>query len=114
MNLELDSSGDLVIDKGVKFIRGNAAVAQLISNRLKTILGEWEINKTIGLPWFTDLLRHNPNMNLIYSWIMRIISETEGVIKVDVLQLVRTNDRKLHVGFKVETIYGPVTSNTEV
>lgn len=115
MNLKLNSGGDLEIGRGTVRVSGQAYVGQLISNRLKTIKGEWALNRTIGVPWFTDLLTHNYNLELIHSWIYKTLVETPNVTKVNNLVLaVDSTDRKLLVQFEVESTYGTVTDTIGV
>lgn len=115
MNLKLNSDGDLEISRGAARISGSDYVAQLISNRLKTLYGEWQLNTTIGLPWYTTLLTHNANENLIYNWILRTLSDTTFVTKVDKLTLAKAEGtRTLLIYFEVSTIYGPVKSEAVI
>lgn len=115
MNLKLDSSGDLEIGRGAARTDGVEYTAQLVGNRLKTIKGDWELNKTIGLPWFTDLLRHSYNLDLIYKWVHKIISTTPNVVSVNNLTLgVDKGNRKLFISFDIKTIYGETTKSVEV
>lgn len=115
MNLKLDSSGDLVIDKGAGRVSGTEYVAQLIANRLKTLKGEWALDTSIGLPWYTDMLKRNPDVSFIYQTILTAIRNTYGVVDVTFLQL-RTDphNRKLYVDFKVSSLFGPVQNVMEV
>lgn len=115
MNLKLDSDGDLIVGRGAARVSGAAYVGQLIANKLKTLYGEWQLNQTIGLPWFTDLLRHNYNEGLIFNWVHKTLSEVEYVTSVDSLELgVVKSERTLLISFTVSTIYGSVTNEVEV
>lgn len=114
MNLKLDDNGDLVINKGAGRLSGIAYVAQLISNRLKTIKGEWELDRNDGLPWFTDMLKYNPDMSYIYTLILNAITNTYGVTSVDFLQLNRLPNRTLSVSFRVTSKYGLIDNTVEV
>lgn len=115
MNLKLDSSGDLIIGRGAARVEGAAYVGQLIANKLKTLYGEWQLNTTLGIPWFTDLLVHNPNEGLIYNWIFKTLNDIEYVTSVDNLVLgIVKSDRKLLIHFEVTTIYGSITKEVEV
>lgn len=106
-NLKL-LAGDVAFSKGgMVTTSGLDYTAQLIENRLKTLYGEWELNKTIGIPWFQDLLRKNYNPNLIYQWIHRTITETPNVTGVrELIIAVEHRERKLLISFVAATIYG--------
>lgn len=115
MNLKLNADGDLAIDKGTERVSGTAYVGQLISNRLKTLKGEWGLDRSIGLPWFTEMLRHGFNLDHIYSVLAKAIRETYGVRSLDFLQLnTEPATRKLHVTFKVTSEFGPIETSVEV
>lgn len=109
MNLKLGSDGDLVINRGAETVSGQQLVAQLIGNRLKTIKGEWSLNTTIGVPWFTDLLIHTYDLELVHSWIYKTLASTPYVTNVNNLVLaVDSQGRKLLVSFEVSSLYGNI------
>ena len=114
MNLRLDSDGDLMIDKGTVRCSGNDFVAQLIKNRLKTLLGEWKLDNSIGIPWFTHLLRKNYSLDDIYGWIYKEVAATDGVKDIKFLKLVVNYERKLFVIFEVTSDYGTINNQVEV
>ena len=115
MNLKLGSNNDILIDRGAVRTDGLEYTAQLVGNRLKTIYGEWELNREIGLPWFTDLLRHTYNKELIYGWISKIILSTPNVTGLKNLILgVDKATRTLIVYFEAATIYGDLESKEEI
>lgn len=115
MNLKLGTDGDLSIGRGAARTSGTEYVGQLLSNKLKTLYGEWELNKTIGLPWFSDLLTHNYNAGLIYNWVYKTLSECEYVVSVDNLTLgVVKDERQLFIYFEVTSLYGPLSKEVKL
>lgn len=114
-NLKLDGKGDIIIGRGTERTSGLNYTSQLIGNRLKTLYGEWVLNKTIGIPWYTDILKHNYDLNLTYNWISRTLLNTPNVTGVVFLELVADKaSRILYVNFTVSTIYGELTNKVEV
>lgn len=113
MNFKLDSSGDLIIGRGVARVDGKEYTAQLIKNKLKTLLGEWKLNTTVGLPWFDKLLGANYDFNLIYSWVYKTLLDTPGVTKVVLLEVGKIGRTGI-VAFNVDTIHGNITESLEV
>lgn len=115
MNLKLGINNDIIIDRGAERTSGLEYTAQLVGNRLKTLYGEWELNREIGLPWFTELLRHSYNTELIYGWISKIILSTPNVTGLTNLVLgVNKDSRTLIIYFEVSTIYGDTSRQLEV
>lgn len=114
-NLKLGSNNDLIIDRGAVRTSGLDYTAQLVSNRLKTLYGEWQLNRTIGLPWFTDLLRHSYNKDLIYGWVSKVVLSTPNVTGLSNLVLgIDKPTRTLIIYFEVTTIYGNTEGKVEV
>ena len=97
--LALDSSGDLLLDGGLKIIGGPKALAQLAKTKLQTFLGEWVFDTTIGTPWFQSILGRPGDASLIRSILLRRIQSFEGVDRV--LRLEVTIDR-INRGVSIE------------
>lgn len=52
-DMQIDSAGDLVIaDNDFAFVTGQSAMAQRIVITLKTILGEYQLDTSVGIPYF--------------------------------------------------------------
>ena len=100
LNLELDpDTNDLVIARGAGRIEGIQYIAQLVKNRLLTVLGEWDLDRTIGIAWF-DLLGRDYDLGIIQGTIRSVILETRGVTSVTSLILTPdTKERKLGIAF---------------
>lgn len=115
MNLKLDSSGDIIVGRGVSRVEGTEYIAQLTKNKLKTVLGEWELNKKIGIPWFDELLVHNYQLDTIYNWISKTILSTKEVKSLESLILrVDRRERKLFATFRATSTYGGISVTTDV
>ena len=98
-DLYLDSSGNIAVlpDKPV-----SPLLSQRIKHRLQTFRGECYLDRTIGVPYFSEVMKKNPDLGRIRSLLAAVISGVEGVVKIlslDVLFTQRT--RTLSVKFKV-------------
>lgn len=114
-NMKLDSSGDIIIGRGVARIQGVEYVAQLIKNRLKTFYGEWELDTELGVPWLSEVLIHNYGVDIVYSRISDTIVGTEGVSHLVSLDLrIDKEQRVLHASFVASSIYGQVNSTVNI
>jgi len=96
------TTGDL------KFVDGDLQLVvdpvQAIRIRLLTILGEWFLDPTIGIPYFTNIFVKNPNLDLIRSIFTNEIINTPGVLEVTQMTLdYDVNTRSLTVNWAANT-----------
>lgn len=85
-------------------------VAQQIKITLLTMLGEWFLDTSHGIPYLERILVKNPNLQLIKSIFRDKISNIPDVKKVNKLNLVFDRvGRNLRVNFEVESTYGLIT-----
>lgn len=111
--LKLDENNDLAIENNnLVLIDGSDLVKQLIIQRLKTFLGEWFLDKSVGIPYFQDILIKNPNANVVTTLIKNEILKAEGVIELDSFST-DFNDgaRQLSISFSVRTEDGIIRIN---
>ena len=92
---------DLQIVVGVDLVR------QRIKQRLLTILGEWFLDQSIGLPWFGELNQKGITQSRVRTLLIRQITQTAGVLRLEDFSLEYDNqNRTLSVAFRVETVAG--------
>lgn len=58
------------------------AVAQQVRVHLKTLLGEWFLDTTVGVPWLQSILRKGVSEASIRAILRRKILEVDGVSRV--------------------------------
>lgn len=104
-NLQLDINNDIIIGRGTARVEGMAYTVQLCKNKLLTVLGEWKANKTLGLPWFDDIMIKAPDMALVEGLFLNAIKQTPHVL--DVLSI----DLNLDHGTRVLTVTFTALSN---
>ena len=98
-DLHLDSTGNIAVLTDVPF---GPLLAQRIKHRLQTFRGECFLDRSIGVPYFGEVMKKNPDLGKIRSLLASVISGVEGVVKIislDVLFAPRT--RSLSVKFRV-------------
>jgi len=92
---------------GIAILRDSDAVLQTVKTRLLLHYEEWFLDLSAGLPWFTDLMKHNPDFSLIESRISETITNTDGVASLKYIQLAFTDaSRSLLVNFSYIDVYG--------
>lgn len=88
MNIAQDINGDIDIVDGQLVLVGNQfgsqgrEIEEHIEQRLRTVLGEHFLDKTIGLPWFDDIFTKNPNIPVVEATVINEILNTPGVIRI--------------------------------
>lgn len=86
---------------------GVEEMKQRIAIALKTLLGEWFLDTSRGLPYLTEILKKNPKLNQITSRVRAYLMTIEGVtgvrsVKVDP----PTSERDLNINVDCETVEG--------
>ena len=109
MQLELDNATwDLVLDGtgNVKTLGSDdapALLSQRIKHRLQTFRGECYLDRSVGVPYFSEVLKKNPDLSRIRSLLASVISGVTGVLKILELSLdFQQRARALRVVFRVQ------------
>lgn len=96
-------NGDLVLTQKAD------AVAQFIKQRLRTFLGEWFLDTTIGVPYYQEILKKNPSPVTVASILKREIMNTDGVIELKGFGMTfDAKNRKVSVTPDIQSVDGPV------
>lgn len=100
-DLELDDNNDLI------FVEGLEAIAQDVSVRLRTYLGEWFLDTRQGLPYFQRILGEKPRIGVLKALFGEAILLTPGISSFTNLDVVyNSTSRGLSVGFRAPTDEG--------
>ena len=104
MDIMLDPvTHDIVLNgRNLALVRGNELIAQRLKQNLLTITGEWFLDRSVGLPWFDEILQKGTNLDRIRQYFIREIVNTKGVTVLNSLSM--NNDpatRRLTVDFVV-------------
>lgn len=104
------TSHDLIIGRGATRTSGVEQVAQLVKCRLLTITGEWEFDKSLGLPWFEAILAKRVRPSDIQSAIANIIRRTNGVRQLISIEIIPDfRERTLTINFQAYSNYGKIS-----
>ncbi len=112
---KLDAQGDYTFGNGqLDFFRDEpAAVAQSVKTRLLLWLGEWFLNIEEGTQFMQGILGKYSKTNADVTIQDRVLA-TEGVIDIqNYVSTINEDDRKMGVGFDLDTIYGPTPLQVE-
>lgn len=83
-----------------------AAVAQIISTRLKLLQGEWMLDTTQGTPYSTQILGKHSQASAD-SALREVILDTPGVVSITNFDsMVDSLTRKYGMSCTVQTVYG--------
>lgn len=105
------SSHDIIIKDGDFLLVDNAErVAQQIKVKLLTLLGEWFLDTTWGVPYLEYILIKQPNQELIRQILSEQISSVDGVKSLNAFEMeYHVKNRALIVKYEVSTEYGLIT-----
>lgn len=110
MNILLDSSGDWAVSGGkLQLATERDEIAQIVATRLRTFLGEWFLDVRIGVPWFSKILKKNPNPAEVEALLIQTIVESPGIVTLNTFELSLDNKtRKLKVNFEAQSLAGVI------
>lgn len=117
MDIKLDTLGDLKLtdsNDDLELVDGADAIAQDITSRLRTFLGEWFLDTRIGMPYFQKILGQKPRINVLQSIFTDAISQTPGVNKINDLSIEYSGaSRVLSISFRADTVSGTLEYKRE-
>lgn len=80
---------------------------QRLKQRLLTILGEWFLDESIGIPYFQEIFKKGVNESRVRSLFLSVIKNTENINKIEFFDLDFTEStRTLTVNFTVSLLSG--------
>ncbi|UQS95092.1 hypothetical protein Pam3_21 [Pseudanabaena phage Pam3] len=95
-DIYLDASGNL------SMVQNTEAVGQHARQRLMTYLGEWFLNKNVGVPWLRDLLGKGYDPVLAEAVIKAEILSTDGVTEITSFSIRFDQGRRALEAFDIE------------
>lgn len=109
-------AGDLALVNGtfVWLQQGPEWVRQKLAQRLKMFLGEWFLDRRLGVPYFKHVFVSNPNLDQVRQMFRKVILGTPGVLSIegDTITLdYNPTARSLGVSFAAICEAGKVTVN---
>lgn len=103
-----ETTGDMILPNGggVSRVSEGRFVVQQVRSKLRTFLGEWALDASVGWLTYTDFEKNWQEFR-IEDRARRIILGTDGVTSIDSLTSTYF-DRKLEITFTARTIYGTI------
>lgn len=101
-------AGDLALVNGnfVFLPPGPEYTRQKLAARLKFFLGEWFLDRRLGIPYYRHVFVKNPDMNVVRRIFTNVITRCPGVLALTKLELDHSpSERTLGVAF-VATVEG--------
>lgn len=95
--------------KGIARVDKGRFVAQQVQCKLKTIKGEWILDKTIGFVDLTDISKQYDKFEL-ETKITEEVLGVKGVKSIDEISFYYEKDRSIVIKFKAKTIYGEIST----
>lgn len=117
MDILLDSdTGDIFLPgSDLILTSGQEAIEQHLRQRLQTFFGEWFLDGRIGVPYFQQILKKNPDLTVVDSLLKKEIIDTQGIEELTQFSAnLNKSTRKLEINFEVRTIEGDVITFNEV
>lgn len=110
MNISISLDGDFELDpttNNLKLAKDTEEIRQIILRDLETLAGEWFLDTSIGVPWFTEILQKNVSTNKIDAVIIEKISTANGVVSLlSYESSVDRANRAYSIAFTAETVFG--------
>lgn len=116
MDIQQTTTGDIaIVNNTIHFFTGADEVGQRITQRLRTFLGEWFLNQNIGVPYFQEILKKNPNNRIVEAVFKREIIDTPGVIGLESFEILADNaTRVITLRIRCKTESGDVQTEVTI
>ena len=114
MNFALDPvTHDLYLDADGQIAIAQTPLDQRTDCRLRTFRGEFWLDQSIGIPYFQEILKKNPDLQAVRAAFASEIQKVAGVKTLNSLSLeIDREQRKLSVIFRVTGVDDAVYFNT--
>lgn len=99
-----DSAGDWMFGRSKRdYVQDSDAIRQNVETRVRSFANDWLLDTTANIDWF-DLLGRKGAQNEIEREVDRVVISTEGVVRVDKLNLTKSG-RKATINIEITTIF---------
>lgn len=104
-DLTLDSSGNIAVLSS----DWSALLAQRIKTRLQTFRGELYLDRSVGVPYFEEVLKKHPDIQRVRDLLLTQVATIPGVQKVISLELTMDDStRTFFVNYEILSDGGEV------
>lgn len=105
-DIYLDSTGNIAT---LGSSDQSSLLAQRIKHRLQTFRGECFLDREVGVPYFSEVMKKNPDLERIRSLLASVIAGVEGVAKILSLEvLFNSSERSMAVDFRAQMFDGTI------
>ena len=95
----LDSTGNIALTTDPD------TILQRVKHRLQTFKGECYLDRSLGMPYFEEVNRKNPDLRKIRALILSVIAGVPGVVAVEAVKVdFNARDRIFYIYFRVTDI----------
>lgn len=109
-NLKLDENHDIIVGRQAARTEGLDYTVQLVKCRLLAFLGEWPLDRSIGVPW-TGVLDRSFDISATKFAVRNVIMTTPGVKALNSLTLnADKTTRLLTIEFNATSIHGEISA----
>ena len=111
----LDINGDWTLGAGLaNYIEEDDAIAQNVVTRIKSFQNDWFLDTSKNIDWL-NILGSKNNELIIISEVTRVVKETNGVINVNSVEVISTDNRNATIEIDYDSIYNEnILSKVEV
>jgi len=115
MDFKIDASGDMeIVDGELAYVTSAAAIAQHITMRLRTYLGESPYDRAAGVPYITVILQPNTPQFSRESILNAIVLGTPGVTACSMSVTLDSSTHTLRASGVATGVDGPIEFAIEV
>lgn len=109
-DIELDINNDILLTNGsMSIVRGSDAIVQQLNIRFDFGLGEWFLDKRLGIPFFEEILIKNPDLNRARAIFRQVIVTTPGIDSVLTFSLnFDAGERRMTIDFTAKKTDGEI------
>lgn len=107
-NIKMTKDNGWAIENGnLAFIEGQEEIAQIVKLRLQSFYGEWFLDTTRGVPYFTTIFEKGVDPATIDNVFIETIINVPGIISlIEYDSILDTRTRRLTINFKARTVNG--------
>lgn len=104
--VRLDTDGDWTFGQGLSnYASFEGSIKQSITTRLKSFANDWFLDMDANVDWIAILGAKNNEIR-IKREVDRVVSETDGVVKITKLELVVNREtRRANIQISVSTLF---------
>lgn len=98
-DLQLDA-GQIVLLENSETVPNPEAVTQELRQKLHFFKGEWFLDQREGIPYYEEVFKKNPNVDILRTIFREVILGTNGIESIEVLNIVIGSDRVADIDFE--------------